>query len=1166
MKFVDHPNCQNAATDVTAITFDSVGPVVSINAVSCNSSHYASSATPTFEISATDNTASVASVHWEIKQGTTLIEASNVTVSPATYATTVTVHPTVALSNDVEYTFYATATDGIGNVCTPATYGFWVYAETANTAEATSGEFTKDNQAVVNFSEPVWVVHPASFAFTSPAAATGISVEAATTSGVYAKQVTLTLSGLTAEIQTNGATLSISQAAVETVAGYNLAATQPTVFISGDTTRPQVTSIDINPSLASATTVTFTFVFNEKMATSVTPTVKYGTTTPDQPATPGSWNTGATAWTATATFGPGDTGNYQVEISGAKDRANNEIISATSNFTVVSDPATITITGPTVPATTKTPQFTVVAQQVNPVTIVSVTYDISGPTVLTGQTVVASPNATYVTSTFTVSQALSDGNYVMTVTATDSLGNVGTQQYSFEVEATLNITHAEFTTDKDVTILFDKTIQDIDAAYVVASGATTTVSGSQATISGNTVYVTLQSSVPVTWQTAQSPATIKVIAGHVTDTYGYTPASDTTCTISADTTNPSIISVDVSPATAITATQVTITAAFNEKMSTSGVTVKIGTTNVTTFSWNGTYTQLVAKQWMSQEGNYSILVEAQDRASNPCSDSSKTFILDKTAPGVSFTAKPDSLTNDNTPQFTVSASDATSNVTSVEYQVDSGSWTSVSITAATSVTATFTTSALADGSHTIKARATDQLGNVTASANYATYTFTVDTTGPAVSFTAKPSTPTSDSTPSFTVKATDSITVSSVEYQVDTGSWTSLTITPATSVTASFTTSALSDGSHTVKAKATDYLGNTGSAATYTFTVDTTAPQVSTVTVSPSPVPTPTNPVTVTITVEFNESMSSATPTVTFGKVSPYDAYSVSGTWVDNTQWQGTYSITSGVETGKYYISISDAKDLAGNKMATDATTTFTITPLSEKKETVGKSGGTVDLGDGTKVEIPAGALDIDTEIVIKRQPDYTPAFENTTYLTATGIVREFGPAGLVFNKDVTIVIPYDEDELPAGVDEEDLHLYFWDGANWQPVGNEVVDTVNNTITVTVNHFTIFQAVGDTTPASALQFKVYLTKNPFLRGGSTTFVFTLPKKGNVTLKIYDTSGDLVRTLIDNELYNAGKASKVWDGDNDFGNYVGTGLYLYRFEVKYTAGGSDKQIKLVGVVK
>jgi len=192
-------------------------------------------------------------------------------------------------------------------------------------------------------------------------------------------------------------------------------------------------------------------------------------------------------------------------------------------------------------------------------------------------------------------------------------------------------------------------------------------------------------------------------------------------------------------------------------------------------------------------------------------------------------------------------------------------------------------------------------------------------------------------------------------------------------------------------------------------------------------------------------------------------------------------------------------------------------------------------------------------------------AFDDTTYLTATGIVREFGPT-MWFNKDVTIVIPYDEDELPAGVDEEDLHLYFWDGAYWQPVGNEVVDTVNNTITVKVNHFTIFQAVGDTTPASALQFKVYLTKNPFLRGGSTTFVFTLPKKGNVTLKIYDTSGDLVRTLIDNELYNAGKASKVWDGDNDFGNYVGTGLYLYRFEVKYTAGGSDKQIKLVGVIK
>lgn len=75
----------------------------------------------------------------------------------------------------------------------------------------------------------------------------------------------------------------------------------------------------------------------------------------------------------------------------------------------------------------------------------------------------------------------------------------------------------------------------------------------------------------------------------------------------------------------------------------------------------------------------------------------------------------------------------------------------------------------------------------------------VDNTGPVVSFTATPVSPTTDTTPSLTVRAEDTVTVAKVEYQVDARSWISASITPATSAVASFTTSALSDGSHTVR-------------------------------------------------------------------------------------------------------------------------------------------------------------------------------------------------------------------------------------------------------------------------------------------------------------------------------------------------------------------------------
>jgi len=76
----------------------------------------------------------------------------------------------------------------------------------------------------------------------------------------------------------------------------------------------------------------------------------------------------------------------------------------------------------------------------------------------------------------------------------------------------------------------------------------------------------------------------------------------------------------------------------------------------------------------------------------------------------------------------------------VEYKVDAGSWTAASASDGTfnslSEGYTFTTAALSDGAHTVYVRATDAatIPNTTVEANYATDSFTVDTTGaPSVS-------------------------------------------------------------------------------------------------------------------------------------------------------------------------------------------------------------------------------------------------------------------------------------------------------------------------------------------------------------------------------------------------------------------------------------------------
>lgn len=65
--------------------------------------------------------------------------------------------------------------------------------------------------------------------------------------------------------------------------------------------------------------------------------------------------------------------------------------------------------------------------------------------------------------------------------------------------------------------------------------------------------------------------------------------------------------------------------------------------------------------------------------------------------------------------------------------------------------------------------------------------------------------------------------------------------------------------------------------------------------------------------------------------------------------------------------------------------------------------------------------------------------------------------------------------------------------------------------------------------------------NPF--NPSTTIKFALPKDAMVILKVYDVLGREVRTLV-NERVSAGFQQVVWDGRNEFGAQVASGMYIY----------------------
>ena len=67
--------------------------------------------------------------------------------------------------------------------------------------------------------------------------------------------------------------------------------------------------------------------------------------------------------------------------------------------------------------------------------------------------------------------------------------------------------------------------------------------------------------------------------------------------------------------------------------------------------------------------------------------------------------------------------------------------------------------------------------------------------------------------------------------------------------------------------------------------------------------------------------------------------------------------------------------------------------------------------------------------------------------------------------------------------------------------------------------------------------------NPF--NPVTTIEYSVPSRTNVTIEIFNVLGQKVRTLV-NETKSAGAYRIEWNGNDNSGNPVSTGVYLYRF--------------------
>lgn len=83
--------------------------------------------------------------------------------------------------------------------------------------------------------------------------------------------------------------------------------------------------------------------------------------------------------------------------------------------------------------------------------------------------------------------------------------------------------------------------------------------------------------------------------------------------------------------------------------------------------------------------------------------------------------------------------------------------------------------------------------------------------------------------------------------------------------------------------------------------------------------------------------------------------------------------------------------------------------------------------------------------------------------------------------------------------------------------------------------------------------------NPF--NPATEIIFVLPAPARVSLRVFDTSGRRVATLLEGAAREAGQHRLTWPGRDDAGNAVASGVYFYRLEA-----GEFRDVKKMVLLK
>ena len=297
-----------------------------------------------------------------------------------------------------------------------------------------------------------------------------------------------------------------------------------------------------------------------------------------------------------------------------------------------------------------------------------------------------------------------------------------------------------------------------------------------------------------------------------------------------------------------------------------------------------------------------------------------------------------------------------------------------------------------------------------------------------------------------------------------------------------------------------------------------------------------------------------------------------------------TFTITkTGFLNGQIKIKVNLELDTAGNNILINGWTE--ITAYTEKAKSIilaqkDSQGETL-----ASLDIPGSSLEKDAVVIITQtitdaslQEQINNAnnaiFNNLGYTRDEGLNKTIWEFKALELEDTSVLVEisntatiritlfYKGTLFDNSVTEDTLKIYRLQGSSWVIVsGMQTINKNRKTVSVIVNSLSVYRILGLKVASIDLK-NVIVFPNPYnpalAHNGELKFINLTE---NVQLYIYNVAGEKVWEKIAKD-NNSGQVN--WDGCNNEGNKVGSGIYFYL--IVNTKDSSDKASGKIGLVR